>query len=376
MACFKLSNANRLLAIIAISFSFFLAEIITGFSTHSLALIADSFHYLSDLINFVVALVALKMSEREDSHKKLSFGWQRIQLLGAFFNGVFLVALGLSIFLQSIQRFISIQHVENPKLVLVVGCVGLILNIISALFLHEHHYDEPPPSTDSTDDIPSSKVSPISSLEISTKSTESHRHHRHTKSPIPIPTTNCHDLNMAGVLLHLLSDAINNLGIIIAALIILLVHSSARFYADPGVSVGISFLICLSAYPLISKSGSLLLQTAPLGVDLEDVRKDLESIPGVVKVHELHIWRLSQWKSVATAHAVTTEGTLEGWEEVARVMGECLCAYGVHDVTLQPEMIGGGGGGFLGGTTKAVEMLNGRCKVSCGDVCKSLRCCG
>ncbi|KAL8859968.1 MAG: hypothetical protein Q9178_003517 [Gyalolechia marmorata] len=378
MGCFRLSKSSRLVAIIAISFSFFVTEITVGFSTRSLALIADSFHNLSDLISFVIALVALKMSEREDPPSSFSFGWQRIRLLGAFFNGVFLVALGLSIFLQSIERFISIQHVKNPTLVLVMGCVGLTLNIISALFLHEHHHDEPRPSKESPDDSSSTTSSPVSTFEmpINLKTTQ-HIHHCHTKIPTDALATDGHDLNMAGVFLHIISDAINNLGIIVAGLIILLAHSSARFYADPGISMAIAFVICLSAYPLISKSGSILLQTAPLGVDLMDVRKDLESIPGVVKVHELHIWRLSEWKSVATAHVATTEKG-EGWERVAEVARECLCAYGVHSITLQPEMVEGSAreDGFLrDGVEKASEMKSG-CRSSCGDVCRSLRCCG
>lgn len=114
---------------------------------------------MNDLVGFIVALTAIyvcepcmasvdpqlykygtnlsiKISERSASPQDLSFGWQRAQLLGAFFNGVFLLALGISIFLQSIERFISIQHVEDPKLVLIMGCIGLALNIISAIFLH------------------------------------------------------------------------------------------------------------------------------------------------------------------------------------------------------------------------------------------------
>ncbi|KDE75750.1 Zn2+ transporter ZNT1 [Aspergillus oryzae 100-8] len=142
---FKITRSQRLSAVIGISSVFFVAEIsskdallffflpflrflvfapcclrIVGFYTHSLALIADAFHYLNDLIGFIVALVALRVgyldsSQRlhkrltDDAPKSLSFGWQRAQLLGAFFNGALLFALGISVFLQSIERFISMQ---------------------------------------------------------------------------------------------------------------------------------------------------------------------------------------------------------------------------------------------------------------------------
>ncbi|KAL8953683.1 MAG: hypothetical protein Q9222_000467 [Ikaeria aurantiellina] len=369
LAGFKLSRSSRLLAIIVISFSFFVAEIVVGFSTHSLALIADSFHYLSDLIGFVVALVALKMSERQNTPDSLSFGWQRLQLLGAFFNGVFLMALGLSIFLQSIERFIAIQHVKTPRLVLVMGCVGLTLNIVSVLFLHEHHDQESPAQTD--DESPVKSLSE-SSVEVPAMHLHlNHHHHKVTAALKP----HGHDLGMAGVLLHLLSDAINNIGIIVASIIICFAHSPGRFYADPSISMGISLMIFMSSYPLVRNSGRILLQTMPVGVDVNEVTQDLESIPGVVTVHDLHVWQLSQYKSIATAHVVTSEGTVEGWTRVARVVGECLCAYGVHSVTLQPEMIMGRGKRGASDKTEALK-LNRRCRIHCGEICRGLRCCG
>ena len=139
MGFIKLAPKQKLIATICISFAFFVAEIAVAFYTGSLALLADAFHYMNDLIGFIVALAAMLISEHAKSPQDFSFGWARAQLLGAFFNGVFLLALGVSIFLQTIERFISIEHVENPKLVLIMGCIGLTLNIISAVFLHGDH---------------------------------------------------------------------------------------------------------------------------------------------------------------------------------------------------------------------------------------------
>jgi len=136
-----LSKSKKLMAIIAISLSFFLAEIGVGFYTGSLALVADAFHYLNDLVGFVVALVAFLAAERGDAPLEMTFGWQRATLLGAFFNGVFLLALGVSIFLQSIERFVSVQPVENPLLIIIIGCVGFALNVVSAVILGHDHGD-------------------------------------------------------------------------------------------------------------------------------------------------------------------------------------------------------------------------------------------
>ncbi|KAL8646700.1 MAG: hypothetical protein Q9210_005982 [Variospora velana] len=375
MAGYKVSRTTRLLAIITISFSFFVAEIVMGFRTHSLALIADAFHYLGDLLSFVVALGALKISERTDSPSNLSFGWQRAQLLGAFFNGVFLVALSLTIFLQSIERFVTIQKMERPTLVLVMGCVGLTLNLISALFLHEHHHhgglDHDGEAHSKTDQ------SQITSIEIADTAHANHKHHK-----LSLKGPSGHDLGMLGVLLHVLSDAINNLGVIIAALVIHLTHSPSRFYADPAVSMGISFMILLSSYPLLTSAGSILLQSAPLGVDLDDVRHDLEEIAGVVNVHELHAWRLSQDKAVATAHVVVKGEGMVDFMKIAEVMGECLHAYGIHSVTLQPELDMALGEIERGGEVIGSELSDRgkqpseRCRIRCGKVCESLKCCG
>lgn len=129
----KLSKKSRLATAIAISACFFFVEISVGFYTHSLALIADAFHVLFDLLSFSLALGALKVAtwylflgvllitfaqvsgESSSKYRSLSFGWQRAQLLGSFFNGVFQLALGFSIFLLSVERFISVQgkRLEN-----------------------------------------------------------------------------------------------------------------------------------------------------------------------------------------------------------------------------------------------------------------------
>ncbi|KAI4843302.1 hypothetical protein E4T44_06809 [Aureobasidium sp. EXF-8845] len=109
MARSNSSTSTRLIVAIVLSLAFFAAELIVGFRTKSLALIADAFHYLNDLIAFCVALVAAKLSDRKDAPASLTFGWERAKVLGAFFNGSFLIALGLSILLQAIGRFINIQ---------------------------------------------------------------------------------------------------------------------------------------------------------------------------------------------------------------------------------------------------------------------------
>lgn len=109
-----------------------------------MALVADSFHMLSDVMSLIVAFLAVRMSRRKST--KNTFGWARAEILGAFFNAVFLLALCFSIFLEAIERIIHIANpmngnkshlkIEDPLLVLIVGCVGLGVNLIGLLLFH------------------------------------------------------------------------------------------------------------------------------------------------------------------------------------------------------------------------------------------------
>lgn len=381
---FEVSRKTRLRAVIAITFCFFITEISVGFYTHSLALISDAFHMLNDLIGFIVALVAVQMTERKEFPQDLTFGWTRAQLLGAFFNGAFLLALGLSIALQSIERFISLQHVENPKLVLTVGSVGLILNLISATFLHEHdhgdghghnpgHGHDHEHSTHTHGDVESlSATSVYDGVSLH----DYHLEHLHLSLT---PSKHGMDLGMLGVLIHILGDAINNIGVIISALIIWLTHSPSRFYADPAVSMWIAIMILISAVPLTKRSGKILLQSAPLGVKIEDVRHDIESIPGVLSVHELHVWRLDQRKAIASAHVVVSDRDVEIFMRKAKVISECLHAYGIHSVTLQPELpvqrVTDDEATEVGSAVTTARPSLEKCGVPCGSLCEELKCC-
>ncbi|KAE8131519.1 cation efflux family-domain-containing protein [Aspergillus pseudotamarii] len=354
----KITRSQRLSAVIGISSVFFVAEISIGFYTHSLALVADAFHYLNDLISFIVALVALRT---DDAPKSLSFGWQRAQLLGAFFNGALLFALGISVFLQSIERFISLQYVENPKLMFIMGAVGLGLNLISAIFLHEHdhghhHHGH---SAAPLSPIPSSDESDISEH-------HDHKHQLHGTQP----TSRGHDLGMLGVLLHVVSDAANNLGVMAAALVIWLAHYEGR--------------LCI-----VRRSGLILLESAPNGLDPADVKHDLEkarinasgSVPGVLAIHELHIWRLNQNKTLASVHVVVSDPSMTNFAKTTKTINECFHAYGIHSATLQPETCP------IAEvicteheSAETVQELRKRslekCQMMCGTLCEELTCCG
>ncbi|KAH8173162.1 cation efflux family protein [Sarocladium implicatum] len=411
MLGFLRDQKRRLILTIGIALTFFAAELAVGFYTHSLALIADAFHYLCDLIGFIVALVAIIISERaEPAPQGYTFGWQRAKLLGAFFNGVFLLALGVSILVQAIERFVDISPIQEPKLVLIMGCVGLGLNVIVMSFLHEHSHDHAHAQGHHHSHSHSDTPDDEHAVDGTSRPSHSHSHEEDSRqdstsvenriemqSPPSSPadhTEHNHrdftggragrDLGMLGVMIHVIGDAINNVGVIIAALIIWKASGPARFYADPAVGVFIAIMILLTAVPLTRSSGSILLQIAPPGVKLEDVKQDIEKIPGIESVHELHIWRLDQRKSVASAHVVVDGRTVETFADKARTIMECLHAYGIHSATLQPEAQGPSRAQTSSVPHPSPQDAEIRrrhssnrssCQLVCGPVCGEMRCC-
>jgi zinc transporter 1 len=247
----------------------------------------------------------------------------------------------------------------------------------------------------SEDDDIGSEIVVLSSKE------KDHHEHRHRIFAKKARSKSQHqDYGMAGVILHLAGDAFNNMGVIIAGLVIWKTTSPNRFYADPAVSLVIALMILLSSLPLVKRTGHILLQSPPDGLDVADIKHDLEKIPGVASVHELHVWRLNQQKALASAHVVIDDPSLENFQLKAKTINECLHAYGVHSVTIQPELrmrkppvapqpsdpaattqppsIPPTGAGAqetpnVDGTT---EEGPNPCLMNCGTHCEKMTCCG
>jgi len=123
---------NRLLFMLLLTTTFFVIEILVGYATNSMALVADSFHMLSDVVALVIAFLSVLMSPKKWS--KNTFGWARAEVLGALVNAVFLCALCFSILVESLKRFFTPEEIHQPSLIILVGTLGLIVNLIG-LFL-------------------------------------------------------------------------------------------------------------------------------------------------------------------------------------------------------------------------------------------------
>lgn len=149
------------------------------------------------------------------------------------------------------------------------------------------------------------------------------------------------DLNMRGVFLHVMGDALGNIGVIASALLIWLTSWSWRFYFDPAISLVITVIILGSAIPLCKAASRILLQAVPVGLSVDDIREDIEELPGVISCHHLHVWQLSDTQLVASLHIqvdceIKGEGSAS-YMHLARQVRRCLHEYGIHSSTIQPE---------------------------------------
>jgi len=246
------SETQRLKWALAISALYFFAELIAGFLTNSLALLSDAGHMLSDVGAMGLSLFAFRVAQRPATHHS-TFGFHRVEILAALFNGLTLWLIVGIIFAAAYQRFFNPPVVESYGM-MVVAVFGLVVNIAAAVVLHAGHH---------------------------------------------------HNLNVRGAFLHVLSDAIGSVGAIAAGLIML---STGWYLADPLISVFIGALILFSSWSLIKDSLSVLMQAVPKGIRLEEVRETIESVDGVTKVHDLHVWAVTSDIYTLSAHAVVENG--------------------------------------------------------------------
>jgi cobalt-zinc-cadmium efflux system protein len=236
-----------------ISSVYFFAELIAGFITNSLALLSDAGHMLSDIGALGLSLFAFRVARRPATHQS-TYGYHRVEILAALFNGLTLWLIVGVIFTSAYNRLLNPPVVESSGMI-VVAVLGLLVNIAAAAILHAGH------------------------------------HH--------------HNLNMRGALLHVMSDAIGSVGAIAAGAIML---ATGWYVADPLISIFIGALVLYSSWSLVKDSLSVLMQSVPKGIHLDEVRQTIEAVDGVNKVHDLHVWSVTSDIYTLSAHAVIDNG--------------------------------------------------------------------
>jgi cobalt-zinc-cadmium efflux system protein len=246
-------NKQGLLIALCITASIMILEFVGGLWTNSLALLSDSGHMLSDAGSLVLSLTALWFAAKPSSAHK-SYGFHRIEILAALFNAVTLFVIAGLIIWEAVGRFMDPPTVASGSMML-IACVGLMANLLSAWSLM--------------------------------RKGDVHG-----------------NLNLRSAYLHILGDALGSVGAIIAGGTMLVF---GWYAADPIISIIVSLLILKGAWTVLKSTIHILMEGTPATVSLGDVKQVLESIDGVINVHDLHIWTITSGLDSLSCHLLIAD---------------------------------------------------------------------
>ncbi len=275
-------NMRRVLIALVLTGAFMIVEVIGGIISGSLALLADAGHMLTDTMALALAAVAFQVSKRP-ADAKLTYGYQRFQILAAFVNGLSLIVIVAWILYEAVDRFRNPTEILGNTMLL-IAAIGLVVNLISFLVLHGGDRD---------------------------------------------------NLNIRGAAIHVAGDLLGSVAAIIAAIVIIYTGWTP---IDPLLSVAVAFLILRSAWVLVKRSAHVLLEGAPEWLDLDTMQERIISkVPTVVGIHHVHVWGLTPQDLMLTMH-VRLQGAPTNPTECIRHIKEVLKAeYGIGHTTVEIE---------------------------------------
>jgi cobalt-zinc-cadmium efflux system protein len=260
---------------------FFLVETAGGFISGSLSLLGDAWHMFRDILALLISLSAVNISRKLPTKDK-TFGFHRLEILAALLNGILLVGVGVWVIIEARQRLRSPRPIENVVM-LIVASLGLAANIYVAFRLHGSR-----------------------------------------------------DLNIRSAFIHVFTDAVSSLAVILAAVLIML---TGKTIFDPILSIFISLLVIVSALGVIRESATILLEFAPRNVDFDRVISDMQGVEGVESVHYVHLWTLCSNINVVDAHIFTKEMDMSKMEVMKAAIKSRLEKYDVRHATLEFECV-------------------------------------
>jgi cobalt-zinc-cadmium efflux system protein len=250
------ANQRRLGITLALAAGYMSAEVAGGLISGSLALLADAGHMFSDVVALSMSLVAIRIALRPATPSR-TYGYLRTEILAALANGAILVAISISILIEAVERLGAPSEVMGGTMLL-VATGGLLVNLGGLAILHGGRGDS---------------------------------------------------LNMRGAWLHVASDALGSVGVLVAGALIL---AFGWNWADPAASILIAGLIIYSAWALMREAVAVLMEGAPPHIDVAEVRRALEEINGVEDVHDLHVWTITSGMVSLSGHVVSVDDAHPG----------------------------------------------------------------
>ncbi|MEK7539618.1 MAG: cation diffusion facilitator family transporter [Patescibacteria group bacterium] len=251
------SRQRTLIIALASSLAILVLEMIGGVWSNSLSLLSDAGHVFVDVLAIGLALLALRLTLRPVSAKR-TYGWLRAEVLASLLNGVLLMLIAMSIFYTGLQRLYQPTELL-PAVALIFGVIGLAANILAAVLLKRER-------------------------------------------------AKGENLNIKAAFWHVLSDTLSSVGVVASALII---WFTGWTQIDALVSMLIALFIIRGAVSLINESVGILLEATPKDVDVEALKRDLLKIPGVKKVHDVHVWTVTSGRYAMSGHVMTGSKTIQ-----------------------------------------------------------------
>jgi cobalt-zinc-cadmium efflux system protein len=275
----KRSGLARLRLVLVLTAGFMVVEVVGGWLSGSLALLADAGHMLTDVGALGLTLLTAWIAQRPADPSK-TYGYLRWEILAALVNGASLFGIAGWVVFEAIERLGQPPHIKTG-LFLAVAVAGLLVNLASLFLLRDHHQGS---------------------------------------------------LNTRAAYLHILGDVLGSAGAIVAAVIIL---ATGWTLADPIISIGIALLILIGAWRLLRESTDILLEAAPAHVSMAEVQQRMLQVPGVTAVHDLHVWTVTSGVVAMSGHAVVPN--LEAHPGVLQEIRAALARLGIGHVTIQLE---------------------------------------
>ncbi|MFF1677744.1 cation diffusion facilitator family transporter [Streptomyces sp. NPDC058256] len=278
---------GRLRIALSITLTVMVVEIVGGVLADSLALIADAAHMATDALGLGMALLAIHFANLPPSENR-TFGYARAEILAALANCLLLLGVGGYVLYEAIQRFMTPADTHGG-LTIVFALIGLVANMISLTLLMRGQKDS---------------------------------------------------LNVRGAFLEVVADALGSAAVLIAAVVIL---TSGWQAADPIASIVISLMIVPRTWKLLQETLNVLLEAAPKGVDMAEVRAHILALPGVEDIHDLHAWTITSGMPVLSVHVVVSSDVLNaiGHEKMLHELQVCLGDhFDVEHCTFQLEPSG------------------------------------
>jgi len=264
---------------------FVVVEAVSGWLAHSLALLSDAGHNLTDAAALGFSWYALRIS-RKPSHQGMTFGYHRVGILAALCNAVSLLAIALVIVWEAVERIRQPED-ANGFVMIGVAASAVVINVLISVWLRRGAKD---------------------------------------------------DLNIRSAYLHMLGDAVSAVGVVIAGVI---VSRTGVMWADPVVSLLIAALIVYSSYGVLRESATVLLEGTPVGMDMPALVAAIKAVTGVLEVHDLHVWMVGPGVVACSCHIVVAEQSIREGQQVLRAVVEDIQAqFHINHTTVQVEAEG------------------------------------